>query len=124
MIAGDILLLEVRLRIAAIEAGGQDYDQIGLSFAPLTRLGIQFDISRIHKREESSVSQIRGTKTLAVHYRDIQVGKEHFPDVFLSCVNYYDPEELRRTLEGTTLDFDILDAIESELMVIFVVRKK
>lgn len=124
MVSGDILLLEVRSKSGLMKAGGQDEDQFGLSFAPLSRFGIQLDVSKIHIREETSVSQIRGSITQAVHYRDVSIGNEHFSDVFLSCVNYYDPVEIKQVLEGTTLDFQVLDVVEGELMVLLVVRKR
>jgi histidine-specific SAM-dependent methyltransferase len=124
MRTGDVLLLEVRLKTDVIRAGGRDDDQYGLSFAPLAMLGVPFERSKFQSREESSVSQISRTKTLAVHYKSAQIGHERFQDIFLSCVNYYDRGELKQVLEGTTLNFEVLDIVEGDLMVIFVLRKR
>ncbi len=124
MNSGDILLLEVRRNIGHLKAGGQDEDQFGLSFAPLAQLGVKYDGGKILVREESALSQVPGTKTLAVHYSDALIGGERYEDIFLSCVNYYDETALRRTVEGTTLNFEILSVMEGDLVISFVLRRR
>lgn len=122
MCPGDFMLLEVRLYAGAPKLGGDNQDQFGLSFAPLAHLGIEFDESRICLKEESRLSPVPNTKTLAVHYRDVVIGEEPFGDVVLSCVNYYDRDELRRTLENTTLGFEVVDCIDDNFMALFILR--
>lgn len=124
MLSGDILLLELRLKSSSTQLDGHDTSQFGLSFAPLGRLGVPYDVRKIQIRREDTISQIPGTETLAVHYEKAIVGNEEFSDVVLSCVNYYDRIAVRTILEGKTLGFEILDTIENELLVLFILRKR
>jgi hypothetical protein len=124
MLSGDILLLELRLKSSSAQLDGHDSTQFGLSFAPLGRLGVPYDPSKIQIRREDTISQIPGTETLAVHYKEAIVGNEKFSDVVLSCVNYYDRIAVKKILEGKTLGFEVLDTIENELLVLFVLRKR
>jgi uncharacterized SAM-dependent methyltransferase len=120
---GDRLLLEVRMKSGVARLEGDDDHQFGLSFAPLARLGVRFERERISVTEDVTFSQIPGTKTLAVHYSGVQIGGEHFPEVFLSCVNFYDKRSLQSVLEGPALRFRTLDVIESELLVLFILER-
>jgi hypothetical protein len=119
---GDKLLLEVRLNSGDTRLQGGDEHQFGLSFAPLARLGIRYEKQKINVTDDLTFSQVPGTKTLAVHYAGVQIGDEHFPDVFLSCVNFYDRRSLQCVLEES-LKFKTLEVIESKLLVLFVLEK-
>lgn len=119
---GDKLLLEVRLKHGEVRLEGDEDHQFGLSFAPLARLGVRYERDKISVTDDFTFSQVPNTKTLAVHYAGVEIGGEYFPDVFLSCVNFYDRKSLQSALEGQ-LKFKTLDVIESALLVLFVVEK-
>ena len=124
MHSGDVLLLEVRRQTDALELGGQDQEQVGLSFSPLARLGVHFDPEKVYRIEEDSFSQVSRTRTVATHYRDAIVDGKKCEDIFLSCVNYYDPASLERALCGKQLNFQLLRSHQTPLLAYYVLKKQ
>jgi hypothetical protein len=120
---GDVLILEVRLRTGQLVLGGRTEDQNGLSFSALRILRVPYTPDRLVHRVEDTVSQIPGTQTVATLMHDVEVGDETYDEVFLSCVNYYDRDELRKKLTGTTLNFEILAVFDTPQLGVFVLRK-
>jgi serine/threonine protein kinase len=124
MRVGDALIIEVRLNTGELKLGGHIDDQRGLSFAPLAQLGVPFDPAQIEYHKEESVSQIPGTVTMAGHYRKAVIRGTSHDDVFLSCVNYYDPDSFANALAGSALGFDVSAVFKERGLGIFVARRR
>lgn len=119
----DILLLEVRRRTTSLVLGGDDEDQIGLSFSPLASLGVVFETDKVYKVEEDTISQIRRTQTIATRYHDAVISGDKYTNILLSCVNFYDPHSLQETLCGKSLNFHLLHYSDTALLSYFVLKR-
>jgi hypothetical protein len=120
---GDVLLLEVRTKQSKLSLSGKSSNQFGLSFAPLGHLGVPFEPNKIEVAREDALSQIPGTTSLAVHYKDFTIEGASIEDLILSWVNFYDPEELSTSLIGHTIGFKLLKSFEMKSLVLFVLQK-
>lgn len=118
----DFMLLEVRLATGNINPGGNETHQLGLSFAPLQRLGLPFDKRLLNVGQSGPLSQIPGTRTTSVRHVGCEIRGIQVPNITLSCVNYYEKNELQRALTSSPLNFKVIDVIDTFSLVLFVLR--
>jgi hypothetical protein len=123
MHAGDVLLLEVRTKQGEIELSGRSDNQYGLSFAPLSHLGVPYEKAKVRTAHEDGLSQIPGTLSLAVHYEHFDIRGNAIEDLILSWVNFYDDGELEASLIGKTKGFKLLKRFASKSLAILVLQK-
>lgn len=120
----DVLILEVRVKQDTFQLGGDGDDQMGLSFCPLARLGVRYEQGKIETRQQEGFSQVRKALTLSVHYRNACIRGQHFDDIILSCVNYYDIDGLRSVLERQISGLTVLEVFETNSMAFFVAQRQ
>jgi SAM-dependent methyltransferase len=120
---GDVLLLEVRVKQSTLSLSGKETNQFGLSFAPLRHLGVKFESEKISVAREDALSQIPSTSSLAVHYKNFSIQGSPVDDVILSWINFYDPEELVKSLTGSTIGFKLRKSFETKSLVLLVLQK-
>ncbi len=124
MRTGDMFLLEVRCQTTSLELGGNEEDQLGLSFSPLERLGISYDRTNIYQVEEDSFSQIKNTRTLVTNYKEAVINDIQYENIILSCVNFYNPDSLEEVLCGHLLNFKLLKQFKTQSLVYYVLTKQ
>ena len=119
---GDILLLEVRLQSVLAEPGGKPSTQYALSFAPLKRLGIEYDSDYINVWR-SKFSQIEETVSDIVTYRKATIEGKLYKDIKLSCINYYKEASIVSTLSSIGLELIQTFKTDHEILAMFVLRR-
>jgi hypothetical protein len=126
---GDILLLEVRLSNGNNNVISESVAKkmVLFNLTPLEILGVNCDWRKISIADSISISQISGTKSITLIYKDLvyedKIEEEVLirDEVILSQVNYFKEDHLQTSLEGY---FNIKAFFNNEGLGFYVLEKK
>ncbi|MFN0097485.1 MAG: L-histidine N(alpha)-methyltransferase [Gemmatimonadaceae bacterium] len=92
---GDFLLLEVNTSSQELEQFLNFELNMRHDFVPLQSMGVAFDRSRLHYREEQNLSVVgNGTVSTLSVYEEAVIGGETYRDIKLGVIHHYDAEKL------------------------------
>lgn len=122
---GDSLVLEVRAKTEGEQRlYGREDVQLGLSFGPLARLGVNYDPANLFKRTEApGFTRVEGAEVISIYHKPCRIrGQEVFHSIMLSCVKRYDVGGLRRFIECDP-SLKVIKTFDAGTTAFFVVQK-
>lgn len=93
MLPGDFLLAEVSTQSDGIEDFLTDELNMKHDFVPLQSLGVPFEREKLTYERVTGLSVVPDTVSTLARYSNARIGERPFPEVKLSVIHHYDPDQ-------------------------------